>query len=100
MASITIRKIDEGVKQALRLQAARKGHSMEEEARAILALSVRGETAAQPKRTMADVMERVNALVDQAEGFDIVIEKDKPVDFSIYEVMHAPGSSAKAGKIP
>ncbi len=36
MASITIRNLDEMVKQALRVQAARHGRSMEEEARDIL----------------------------------------------------------------
>jgi phosphopantothenoylcysteine decarboxylase/phosphopantothenate--cysteine ligase len=37
MASITIRKLDEATKQELRERAARNGHSMEEEARLLLA---------------------------------------------------------------
>lgn len=36
MASLTIRNLDEAVKEALRLSAARHGRSMEEEARHIL----------------------------------------------------------------
>jgi antitoxin FitA len=36
VASITIRKIDEKMKQKLRVRAAQRGHSMEEEARQIL----------------------------------------------------------------
>jgi len=36
MASITIRNLDEALKQRLRIQAAEHGSSMEEEARAIL----------------------------------------------------------------
>ena len=36
MASITIRNLDDGLKQRLRVRAAEHGHSMEEEARAIL----------------------------------------------------------------
>lgn len=36
MASITIRNLDEKLKADLRLQAARHGHSMEEEVRIIL----------------------------------------------------------------
>jgi plasmid stability protein len=36
MASITIRNLDDSVKQALRIRAAIKGVSMEEEARAVL----------------------------------------------------------------
>lgn len=40
MASITIRNLDDGLKARLRLQAARHGRSMEEEARVILRLAV------------------------------------------------------------
>lgn len=36
MASLTIRNLDEAVKQGLRLRAAKRGVSMEEEARAML----------------------------------------------------------------
>jgi plasmid stability protein len=36
MASLTIRSLDEGTKAQLRIQAARHGRSMEEEARTIL----------------------------------------------------------------
>lgn len=40
MASLTVRKIDEKVKAKLRIRAAMKGHSMEEEVREILATAV------------------------------------------------------------
>ncbi len=43
MASITIRNLDDGVKARLRLRAAGKGRSMEEEARRILADAVERE---------------------------------------------------------
>ena len=36
MASITVRKIEDELKQRLRMRAAEHGHSMEEEARSIL----------------------------------------------------------------
>ena len=36
MASITVRKIEDELKQRLRVRAAEHGHSMEEEARSIL----------------------------------------------------------------
>ena len=36
MANLTIRKLEPGIKERLRLRAARRGHSMEEEARRIL----------------------------------------------------------------
>jgi plasmid stability protein len=40
MASLTIRNLDDSVKQRLREQAARHGHSMEEEVRRILQASM------------------------------------------------------------
>lgn len=43
MASITIRNLDDGIKQRLRVRAAEHGRSMEEEAREILRLAI-GET--------------------------------------------------------
>ncbi|MYK40661.1 MAG: plasmid stabilization protein [Gemmatimonadetes bacterium] len=36
MVNMTIRNLDDAIKQRLRIQAAEHGHSMEEEARAIL----------------------------------------------------------------
>ena len=39
MATLTIRKLDPGVKERLRVRAAQRGHSMEEEARRILSES-------------------------------------------------------------
>ena len=43
MASITIRNLDEDVKARLRVRAAGRGHSMEEEARQILREAVEHE---------------------------------------------------------
>lgn len=40
MATLTIRNLDDNIKAALRLRAARHGHSMEEEARLILKQAV------------------------------------------------------------
>jgi plasmid stability protein len=42
MASITIRNIEDAVKERLRVRAATHGHSMEEEARVILKRAVGG----------------------------------------------------------
>jgi antitoxin FitA len=39
MATLTIRKLDPAVKERLRVRAAQRGHSMEEEARRILSES-------------------------------------------------------------
>jgi len=45
MATITVRNLDDDVKELLRIAAAKKGHSMEEEARLILKQAL---TPAQP----------------------------------------------------
>jgi plasmid stability protein len=44
MATLTIRNLEDSTKSQLRLQAARHGRSMEEEARVILRQAVRGPT--------------------------------------------------------
>ncbi len=76
MASITIRGIDERIKQRLRQQAARHGQSMEEEARVILSAALTEGYGAidQPIRTMADVLSEVRKLLDEVGGFDIEVE--------------------------
>ena len=45
MASITVRKIEDELKQRLRVRAAEHGRSMEEEARSILRSALGGEAA-------------------------------------------------------
>ncbi|MDU6410187.1 MAG: plasmid stabilization protein [Yersiniaceae bacterium] len=44
MATLTIRNLDDEIKDRLRLAAARNGHSMEEEVRAILREAMLGST--------------------------------------------------------
>lgn len=44
MATLTIRKLDRAVKERLRVRAAQRGHSMEEEARRILSESCRPDS--------------------------------------------------------
>ncbi len=70
MATLTIRKLDEKLKQRLRLQAARHGRSMEEEARQILAEGLQSRRPA--PQNLADA---IAALVDPIGG----IELDIPV---------------------
>ena len=47
MASITIRNIEDELKERLRIRAAQQGHSMEEEARIILRRAVGGINGAE-----------------------------------------------------
>jgi plasmid stability protein len=65
MATLTVRNIDDGVKQRLRIQAARKGHSMEEEVRRILAVAV---DPAPPYENAADAIRRI---VDPIGGIEL-----------------------------
>ena len=56
MASITIRNLDALTKERLRIRAARRGRSMEDEARNILRAVVAEESA--PKRNLAEAIQR------------------------------------------
>ncbi|MFA7265037.1 MAG: Arc family DNA-binding protein [Candidatus Nanopelagicales bacterium] len=53
MADISIRGLDDGVKQKLRRRAAAHGRSMEAEVRAIITMAVADE---QPRRDLFDVL--------------------------------------------
>ena len=61
MTSITVRKLDEGLKRRLRIRAAANGHSMEEEARRILLAALDEETAP-PKDLATMIRERFKPL--------------------------------------
>lgn len=49
MATLTIRRLDERVKQRLRIRAAQNGRSMEEEARELLTAGLAQTPSEQPK---------------------------------------------------
>jgi antitoxin FitA len=56
MSSITIRNLDDGLKRRLRLRAAQRNHSMEEEARDIL------------RRTLTEEADQQGNLADRIRG--------------------------------
>jgi len=64
MAILTIRNLDDSVKERLRVRAATNGHSMEEEARVILKQAVGGVTG----RTLLNLSRQ---LFGGDEGIDI-----------------------------
>lgn len=74
MASMTIRDIDEKLKAKLRIQAARHGRSMEDEARDILrtALSV------EPSRT-GGLVEAIRARFEPFGGVELEIPPREPM---------------------
>jgi plasmid stability protein len=69
MANLTIRKLDPVVKERLRVRAAQRGHSMEEEARRILS-----ESCSQASRAenLADIARR---LFGDANGIELELPR-------------------------
>jgi plasmid stability protein len=80
MASLTIRKLEDGVKARLRVQAARHGRSMEEEARQILRQAVGSEPTS---LSLADLAETLFG----SHGVELephpVARVRKPPDFGV-----------------
>jgi plasmid stability protein len=73
MASITIRNLDDEIKQRLRVRAAERGHSMEEEARDILR-RVTSEGSA-PRNLAA----AIRARVAPADRVDLALPAREPM---------------------
>ncbi len=71
MATLTIRNLDEGTKAQLRIQAARHGRSMEEEARTILREAIEAE---QPSAaTKQGLGSRIHAHFARLGGVELVL---------------------------
>ena len=66
MTSITIRNLDDGLKRRLRVRAAQRNHSMEEEARDILRCTLSEEP--QSADNLADA---IRHLVEPYGGFEL-----------------------------
>ncbi|MDI7774703.1 hypothetical protein [Asticcacaulis sp. EMRT-3] len=64
MATLTIRNIDDAIKERLRVLAAQHGHSMEEEARVILKRATGGVTA-------TGLWALSRQLFDKGKGIDL-----------------------------
>ena len=81
MASITIRRLDEKLKQRLRCQAAEHGRSLEAEVREILRASV-----AEPPQTGADLFEAIRRRFEPFGGIELDLPKRgrwrRPPDFT------------------
>jgi plasmid stability protein len=81
MATLTIRQLDDKLKQRLRVRAAHNGRSMEEEAREILRGALAGRKV--PERNLAEI---IREYVAPFGGVEIKIPKrqstTEPPDFS------------------
>lgn len=65
MASLIIRKLDDTVKQRLRVRAAQNGRSMEEEAREILTAGLSQASSQQP-----NLFEAIRKVVEPLGGIE------------------------------
>jgi plasmid stability protein len=74
MASMTIRDLDDRLKQRLRIQAARNNRSMEEEARAILKAALSGDAG-----SSRSLYKSIRARIEPLGGFDLTIERREPI---------------------
>ena len=73
MASMTIRNLNEDIKQRLRIQAAEHGHSMEEEAREILRVAL---TENKPPVNLA---QSIRARFEPLGGVELDIPPREPM---------------------
>jgi len=74
MASITIRRLDDSIKARLRVRAASRGRSMEQEAREILKAGLASKSA--PSLNLADAIRR---HIEPLGGVDLAIPSRQPV---------------------
>ena len=77
MASLTIRKLDENLKKRLRLQAARHGRSMEEEARLLLAAGLKRSPRGR-QRVAGNVADAIAAIFDPIGGIELDLPPRTP----------------------
>ena len=81
MGSITIRNLDDGIKQRLRLRAAHRNRSMAEEAREILCCALAADT-----RLEGSWVDRIREIVEPLGGVELELPPRGPVreppDFS------------------
>jgi antitoxin FitA len=74
MVSMTIRDLDERLKAQLRVQAARHGRSMEEEARDILRTALAGQTTRR-----RSLVEAIRARMEPLGGIELAISAREPM---------------------
>ena len=77
MASITIRNLDERIKARLRIRAARRRHSMEEEARQILR-----EALTDDAKPAGNLAERIRRRFAPLGGLDLELPPREPIQGS------------------
>lgn len=88
MASLTVRGLEDDIKKRLRVRAATKGVSLEEEVRRILREAVANENS--EPTTWDQFFDAIDAIFDQVEGIEFDLpprESDwTPPDFSSFPI--------------
>ncbi|MCY7316902.1 MAG: plasmid stabilization protein [Rubrivivax sp.] len=74
MATLTIRELDDTLKLQLRMRAAARNRSMEEEARQILRAALQGDGP-----STADLGQRIRARFEPLGGVDLPIAAREPL---------------------
>jgi plasmid stability protein len=74
MASLTIRDLDNRLKQRLRIQAARNNRSMEEEVRAILKVALSANAG-----SAKSLYKSIRARIEPLGGVDLTVEPREPI---------------------
>ena len=73
MATLTIRNLDAGLKERLRVRAAQHGHSMEAEVRDILR-----DTLNEPERPAVNLYQRIRSRFAPLGGVDLELPPREP----------------------
>lgn len=74
MSSITIRNLDPGLKEKLRVRAAEHGHSMEAEVRRILQTALTGGS----RRSERNLYDRIRTRFARLGGVDLALPPREP----------------------
>ncbi len=93
MATLTIRNLDEPLKARLRLRAAMRNRSMEEEARQILRTALLEPAPAAP-----DIGTRIRARFAGLGDVRLSVELREPVRLPPVPDTHAPAAAARSTK--
>jgi plasmid stability protein len=80
VASITIRNIEDDLKRALRVRAARNGCSMEEQARRLLIEGIAQDDSLDRRRPLSAVVAEI--MQEAGGGVELEPYPDRPIDFA------------------
>jgi plasmid stability protein len=75
MTGMTIRNLDDQLKKRLRIRAASRGRSMEEEAREIL----RAALSAEPHQSRSNLAQRIRSRMAKVGGAELDIPAREPI---------------------